>query len=92
MATEALTDAAKRPAEAVQPDGFLDVLGRQGLSAAGDAVDFQKPEHRSLAQAVSPGELGGGHAALVVGKQVSDADWTESLLGPLPWSAATNRP
>ena len=54
MATEALTDAAKRPAEAVQPDGFLDVLGRQGLSAAGDAVDFQEPEHRSLAPAVGP--------------------------------------
>jgi hypothetical protein len=29
MAAEALADAAKRPAEAVQPDGFLDLLGRQ---------------------------------------------------------------
>ena len=91
MAAEALPDAAKRPAEAVQPDGFSDLLGRQGLSAAGDAVDFQEPEHRSLAQAVGPGELGGGHAAPVVGKQLSDADWTEPLLGPLQWPATANR-
>ena len=74
---EVVTDSGQRPAEVVQVDGVVDLVGREAAAAHGHAVPVEDGADRSPFDAEPVTELVHRRAGPVVGDQLLDLIGTE---------------